>query len=68
MLVAGAKNKTVDEMVRSIKVYSESLAERSCDLVATIVNRVDPALLEEMEQRLVSEKIRQKTARLCHSK
>ena len=35
MLVAGAKNKTVEELVRSIKVYSESLAERSCDLAST---------------------------------
>ncbi|MCP4341957.1 MAG: phosphate acetyltransferase [Desulfobulbaceae bacterium] len=57
MLVAGAKNKTVEELVRSIKVYSESLAERSCDLVATIVNRVDPASIKAMEQRLVSENI-----------
>lgn len=57
MLVAGAKNKTVEELVRSIKVYSESLAERSCDLVATIVNRVDPASIEAMEQKLVAENI-----------
>ena len=57
MLVAGAKNKTVEELVRSIKVYSESLAERSCDLVATIVNRVDPASIEAMEQRLASENV-----------
>jgi phosphate acetyltransferase len=60
MLVAGGKNKTVDEVVRSIKVYYESLAERSCDLVATIVNRVDPALAEAMEQRLVVENIGRK--------
>lgn len=57
MLVAGAKNKTVEELVRSIRVYSESLAERSCDLVATIVNRVEPAAIKAMEQRLVSENI-----------
>ena len=60
MLVAGAKDKTVDEMVRSIKVYSDSLAERSCDLVATIVNRVDPAFIEEMKRRLVSENLGKK--------
>lgn len=60
MLVAGAKNKTVDELVRSIKVYSESLAERSCDLVATIINRVDPASVEKMKQRLVLENISKK--------
>ena len=60
MLVAGAKNKTVEEVVRSVKVYYESLAERSCDLVATIVNRVDPALAEAMEHRLIMENIGRK--------
>ncbi len=57
MLVASAKNKTVEELIRSIKVYSESLAERSCDLVATIVNRMDPSFVEEMEERLAQENI-----------
>lgn len=57
MLVAGAKNKSVDELIRSIKVYFESLADRSCDLVATIVNRVDPAIVEAMNQRLAAEDI-----------
>jgi phosphate acetyltransferase len=57
MLVAGARDKTVGELVRSIKVYSESLAERSCDLVATIVNRVDPSFVEQMEQRLAAENV-----------
>ncbi len=57
MLVAGAKNKTVDELVRSIKVYSDSLAGRSCDLVATIVNMVDPASIEHMKRRLAEENI-----------
>ncbi|TKB27138.1 phosphate acetyltransferase [Desulfopila sp. IMCC35006] len=60
MLVAGAKNKTIEEVVRSIKVYYESLAERSCDLVATIVNRADPAIAEAMEVRLLSESINRK--------
>ena len=60
MLVAGAKNKTIEEVVRSIKLYYESLAERSCDLVATIVNRVDPAIAEAMEQRLLTENINRK--------
>ncbi len=57
MLVAGAKNKTVEEMIRSIKVYSESLAERHCDLVATIVNRMDPTAVAAMERRLAVENI-----------
>lgn len=57
MLVAGARNKTIEELVQSIKVYSESLAYRSSDLVATIINRVDPAQVEAMETRLATEKI-----------
>lgn len=57
MLVAGAKDKTVEELVRSIKVYSESLAERSCDLVATIVNMVAPSSVKRMEQRLAEDNI-----------
>ncbi len=60
MLVAGAKDKTIEAVVRSIKVYYESLAERSCDLVATIVNRADPAIAEAMEVRLLSESINRK--------
>ena len=60
MLVAGAKNKSIEEVVRSIKVYYESLAERSCDLVATIVNRADPAIAEAMEQRLLTENVNRK--------
>jgi len=60
MLVAGAKNKTVDEVIRSVKVYYESLAERSCDLVATIVNRVDPAIAAIIEERLIVENINSK--------
>lgn len=60
MLVAGAKNRTIEEVVRSIKVYYESLVERRSDLVATIVNRVDPAIAEAMEVRLRSESINSK--------
>lgn len=60
MLVAGAKNKTIEELISSVKVYSDFLAERSCDLVATIVNRVDPASVEAMKQKLVAENIGRK--------
>lgn len=52
VLVGGAKMKTPDELLRSIKVYHESLVDRSCDLVATIANRVDPSYVELVEQQL----------------
>jgi phosphate acetyltransferase len=45
ILVAGARNKTVDELVRSTRVYYESLRERKVDVVATIVNRIAPELM-----------------------
>jgi phosphate acetyltransferase len=60
MLVAGARRKTVDELVRSIKVYHESLSDRGCDLVATVVNRVDPNAIAEVQQGFATEKIADK--------
>jgi phosphate acetyltransferase len=59
LLVASGRMKSTDELIRSIKVYYESLLERSCDVVGTIVNRVDPLMVERVEQRLVEEKIGQ---------
>ncbi|TKB09926.1 phosphate acetyltransferase [Desulforhopalus sp. IMCC35007] len=59
MLVAGGRRKSIDELVRSIKVYYESLQERSCDVVGTIVNRVDPLVVETVQQKLAEEKIGQ---------
>ncbi len=57
VLVAGGRRaKGPDDLVRSIKVYHESLVERKCDIVATIVNRVNPDDLEMVEKRLVERK------------
>jgi len=58
VLVAGGRRaKGPDDLVRSIKVYHESLVERKCDIVATIVNRVNPDDLETVENRLAKRKI-----------
>jgi phosphate acetyltransferase len=59
LLVASGRMKSTDELIRSIKVYYESLHERSCDVVGTIVNRVDPLMVERVELRLAEEKIGQ---------
>jgi len=59
LLVASGRMKSTDELIRSIKVYYESLLERSCDVVGTIVNRVDPLMVERVKQRLVEEAIGQ---------
>lgn len=57
MLVAGGRMKSMEELVRSIRVYHESLHDRKSDIVATIVNRVDPVMVEALEKSLVEEKI-----------
>ncbi len=42
LLVANAHNKTVDETIRSIKVYNKSFIDKGCDVIATVVNRINP--------------------------
>ena len=42
LLVAGAYRKTADAIVRSVKLSQESLLDKGCHIIATIVNRVDP--------------------------
>jgi phosphate acetyltransferase len=48
MLVANANKKTVAETLRSIEMSVESLLEKGCDVVATIVNRIDPKNREQI--------------------
>lgn len=55
MLVAGARRHTVEELVQSIKVYHDSLIEKSCDVVATVINRVDSYNIEALEKGFVAE-------------
>ena len=58
VLVAGGRRAGgPDDLVRSIKVYHESLVDRKCDIVATIVNRVNPDNLEDAERKLLEKKI-----------
>jgi len=57
VLVAAAKMKSADEILRSIRVYHESMMDRSCDVVATIVNRVTPSILQEVGTRIKEEGI-----------
>jgi len=47
LLVANAHQKTVDETMRSIEMAVESLFDKGCNVVGTVVNRID---LENQEQ------------------
>jgi phosphate acetyltransferase len=42
LLVANAYQKTMDDTIRSIELALESLSEKGCHTVATIVNQTDP--------------------------
>lgn len=52
LLVANANKKTVDETLRSIEMAVESMLSKGCDIVATLVNRVDPRDKAEIVRRL----------------
>jgi len=52
LLVASARNKTVDETIRSIEMSIESLMDKGCNIIATIVNRTDPENGKEIIGRL----------------
>ena len=52
LLVANAHQKIVDETLRSIEMSLESLFDKGCDVVATVVNRIDPEDEEEIINRL----------------
>ena len=42
LLVANAYQKTADAIVQSVELSHESLIEKGCQVIATIVNRTDP--------------------------
>jgi phosphate acetyltransferase len=52
LLVANANKKTVNETLHSIEMAVESMLAKGCDIVATLVNRVDPKVKEEIVERL----------------
>ena len=55
LLVANGYNKTVDETIRSIKVYNKSFIDKGCDVIATVVNRINPEDKDAIVDRLRQE-------------
>jgi len=55
LLVANAHNKTVEDTVQSIKVYNKSFVGKGCEVIATVVNRVNPEDREIFLSRLQKE-------------
>jgi len=58
LLVANAYSKTMDETVRSIEMALDSLGEKGCHTIATIVNRTDPqdgkVIIKHLEERTLT--------------
>ena len=58
LLVAKAWQKSVDDVLRSTRLAMESLAEKGCQTIATIVNRADPkkagAILRSLQERVLT--------------
>ena len=48
MLVSNAVQKSVDDTIRSIELAFESLSEKGCQTIATIVNRASPQVGKEI--------------------
>jgi phosphate acetyltransferase len=55
LLSASGQDRTPEESLKAIEISTESLCDRRCNVVATIVNRVPEASLEEMN-RLLNER------------
>lgn len=60
LLVANARNKTIEDTVRSIQVYNKSFIDKGCEVIATIVNRAEPDDLEEIIKQLKKEALESK--------
>ncbi len=58
LLVANSRQKSTDDAVRSVEVALESLSEKKCHTIATIVNRTDPndgqAIIELLKKKDVA--------------
>ncbi len=57
ILVSTGRNMSPDRIRRSVKVYHESLLDRSTSIIGTIVNRVEPDALDTVRQTLESDPV-----------
>ena len=55
LLVANAHDKSVDDTIRSVKLYKKSFLEKGCEVIATVVNRVKPEEREAVIRKLRKE-------------
>ena len=56
LLVANARDKSMDEVVQSINIYHKSFIQEGCEVIATIVNRTLPDQGDEILSRLAAQR------------
>ena len=56
ILVATERNKTEEETIRAIEMSYESLCEKSCNIVATVINRTRPGsnIVQKLKEKSIS--------------
>ena len=52
LLVANAQNKTEDEIISSIEISLESLSEKSCNVISTVINKTGTQNIDKIIKRL----------------
>ena len=52
LLVANAHQRSPNESIRSIEISVDSLKDKGCNIVATLINRINPKLHKDMVSRL----------------
>jgi phosphate acetyltransferase len=55
LLVANAHGKTVEDTVQSVKVYNKAFAQKGCEVIATVVNRIAPRAKKKVMAQLLKE-------------
>ena len=57
LLVANAHGKSIDETVRSVEIALESLNDKGCNPIATIINRIGPHDEETLSRQITGKNL-----------
>ncbi len=55
VLVVGGRDRTADQVVAAARTAHAALVERGCTVLATVCNRVDPTIADDVRARLPAE-------------
>lgn len=52
LIVANGRHKTIDEVVGAVRTEREAFLEEDCEILATMVNRVEPEYVTQIQDQL----------------